>query len=601
MKHWKFFSTLLVVNLLLIAAVFFVGFFVTLGKVKQRTDRLTGQFQSQFLTVVRHDLEESWPSVESRIHLYCHSDLHPLGFRLTIIDLQGRVLGDSEYPEEKTEPHNTGDRPEVVEALTGRQGQAIRTSQTNRVDYRYFAEPILHEGEVVAVVRVAVPVASLVESHRHIVSGVLTGFALMLFVAVVLSVLFSWIWHRPLRQINRMVRNISRGNLGDIALVSGPHEITELAKNIDRMRRTVASQLATITRQQEQFRVILHYLPDAVFAINSEDDVLYCNESAKKLFGIESPERPQHIQRLIRHAGILDFYFRESKRLRTTAADTTLERLELELQGQRRVLDLELLEVPDGSDTDKITILLVISDVTALFRIGQMKVDFVANASHELRNPLATIRAALDNINDGVYDNSESLQTVFQVLNRHVARLETLIEDLLSLQSVEDKFTQLQLEQTSSEEQRFWLDELFRKKADERDVSLTFDLEENMPPFVTDNKRLGLILQNLVDNAIKFTPGGGKVIVRFARAGDSQLVITCNDTGCGIAPHEQDRVFERFYQSNASRTGDSRIRGTGLGLAIVKHAVERMNGTITLTSRLRFGTTMTVRVPVEFV
>jgi two-component system phosphate regulon sensor histidine kinase PhoR len=229
-----------------------------------------------------------------------------------------------------------------------------------------------------------------------------------------------------------------------------------------------------------------------------------------------------------------------------------------------------------------------------------MKVDFVANASHELRTPLATIRAALDNIIDGVYDDAESLRTVFEVLNRHVARLEALIEDLLSLHSVEDTSVLLRQERTTAKEQQLWLDELFREKAVARDLALSFDMSENLPPFITDNKRLGLILQNLVDNAIKFTPPGGKVTVGFARENGSQLVITCTDTGCGIAPHEQDRVFERFYQSNASRTGDSRIRGTGLGLAIVKHAVERLNGTVALTSRLGFGTTMTVRIPVEF-
>jgi len=271
------------------------------------------------------------------------------------------------------------------------------------------------------------------------------------------------------------------------------------------------------------------------------------------------------------------------------------------------VLDLELLRVPGTIGTDEIIILLVISDVTTQLRTDQMKVDFVANASHELRTPLATIRAALDNIIDGVYDDAESLQTVFQVLNRHVARLEALIEDLLSLHSAEDKSTPLRQERTTAREQQLWIDELFHEKAMARDVSLSFDVEDNLPPFITDNKRLGLILQNLVDNAIKFTPLCGKVVVGFARChqrnspeNDSQLVITCTDMGCGIAPHEQDRVFERFYQANPSRTGDSRIRGTGLGLANVKHAVERLNGTITLSSHPDFGTTMTVRLPVEF-
>jgi two-component system phosphate regulon sensor histidine kinase PhoR len=498
------------------------------------------------------------------------------------------------------EPHNTQDRPEVIAALSGLHGRSVRTSKTLNVVYRYFAEPVWHDGEVVAVVRVAFPVSDSMGIQRRVLSDVLYGFVSLLFIAVVLSVLLGWIWRRPLARINRIARNISHGDLSDIPPVSGPLEMNELATNIDRMRKMVVSQLATITQQQERFRIILHHLPDAVFALNHADEVLYCNESAKKLFRIDSMNRTQHLQQLIRQVNILDFYFRESKRLRIASADVTMERLELEWQGQKRVLDLELLSVPGTAGADEITVLLVISDVTVQLRTSQMKVDFVANASHELRTPLATIRAALDNINDGVYDDAESLHTVLQILNRHVARLEALIEDLLSLHSVDDQSTLLRRERTTAEEQQRWLNELFSEKAVERDVFLSFDPGENLPPFMTDNKRLGLILQNLVDNAIKFTPVCGKVNVRFTREGDSQLVIICTDTGCGIAPHEQDRVFERFYQVNASRTGDSRVRGTGLGLAIVKHAVERLNGTVTLNSRLGYGTTMTVRIPVEF-
>ncbi len=600
MKRRSFFTTLLVGNLLLVGVILLVGFLGTLREIDHGTAHLSEQFQSQLLAMVRHDLEEAWPHAETRIAQYCHSySLRP-EFRLTVIDREGRVLGDSEYPAEKMEAHNTQDRPEVMEALAGRHGRAVRFSETKNMTYRYFAEPVTSGGEVAAAVRVAFPVSDLVENRRRIVSGVLYGFASMLFVAAALSVLLSWIWHRPLRQINRIARNISQGNLGDIPPVSGPLEMTELATSIDRMRKTVASQLATITRQQERFRVILHHLPDAVFALNRADEVLYFNESAKKLFRLAAPDRPRHLQQMIRHANILDFYFRESERLRTTPASATVERLEVELQGRKHAFDLDLLEVPGGSGADEITILLVISDVTDLVRTSQMKVDFVANASHELRTPLATIRAALDNIGDGVYEDVESLRSVFPVINRHVGRLEALIDDLLSLHSVEDKSTSPRSERTTADEQRTWLGELFREKAAEKGVALSVESDGSLSPFMADNKRLGLILQNLVDNAIKFTPDGGRVDVRFAAENGATLVITCTDTGCGIAPHEQERVFERFYQSNASKTGDSRVRGTGLGLAIVKHAAERLNGTVTLTSHPGRGTSMTVRIPVEF-
>jgi len=156
MKHRSFFTPLLVGNLLLFGSVFAVGFIGTLRNVDQRTGQLTATFQSQLLDMVRQDIEEAWPEVEERINQYCHSYSLRSEFRLTVINRQGRVLGDSEYPAEKMEPHNTLDRLEIINALAGRQGESVRVSDTKHVKYRYFAEPVWYNNEVVAAVRVAV-------------------------------------------------------------------------------------------------------------------------------------------------------------------------------------------------------------------------------------------------------------------------------------------------------------------------------------------------------------------------------------------------------------------------------------------------------------
>lgn len=599
MRHRSFFTTLLIGNLLLLGAILLIGFFGTLREVGRETARISEQFQSQLLAMVKHDLEKSWPDSQPVIAQYCYSYSQRPEFRLTVIDIDGEILGDSEYPAEKMESHKTKDRLEVLEALAGRSGKSVRASETKQMEYRYFAEPILHQDKVVAAVRVAFPVSDLAEHRRRIFHGVLYGFAAMLFAAVSLSVLLSWIWHRPLKQINRMAQDIAEGNLEDRPFVSGPLEMEELASSIDRMRRTVASQLKIIAQQRKQFQIILQNLPDAVFALNENNEVLYFNESAEKLFQLAPLDQPCHIQRILRHAEILDFYFRQVEQREALPTAKTIARLETELQGKAYTFELELLRVSGEKNVNDIAMLLVIGDITAMFQASQMKADFVANASHELRTPLATIRAALDNIHDGVYDDAESLHMIFQVLSRHVSRLEALIEDLLSLHSVEDQSQPPQREKTSADEQRIWLEELFHEKSAEKRVDLRIESEPHLPAFSVDNKRLGLILQNLLDNAIKFTPADGSVSLRFARD-ENHLLLICTDTGCGIAPQEQQRVFERFYQAETSKTGDSRIRGTGLGLAIVKHAAERLRGTVTLKSTLGRGSIFTVRIPVEF-
>ena len=260
---------------------------------------------------------------------------------------------------------------------------------------------------------------------------------------------------------------------------------------------------------------------------------------------------------------------------------------------------MEFVETKSASPEDA-ACLLIFSDVSESMRASKMKTDFVANASHELRTPLAAIHAALDNVSDDVFGDKETLEKIIQIVHRHVSRLDALIKDLLALNEAEDETFPARQETTSVAEQQLWIEELFQKRINEKKIIFSVESGSDDGQFRVDNKRLGLILQNLVDNAVKFTPPGGQITLNFKRD-ETFLVIECRDNGSGIAIGEQHRVFERFYQGDSSRTGDGRLRGTGLGLAIVKHAVERLQGSISLESRIAQGSIFTVRVPVEFI
>ncbi|MCL2624283.1 MAG: hypothetical protein FWD31_11525, partial [Planctomycetaceae bacterium] len=230
MKSRSFFRTLLIGNLLLLGIIFVVGFVAMRRMVDRKTVHQTEVFVSQLLTLVRQDIEKAWPHADARIDQSCRSVSQWTGVRLTVIDRHGHVLGDSAVRAEDMVPHNTANRPEIVDALSGRSGHSVRTSETMKVLFRYCAEPVWYEGEVVAVVRIAFPVSDITGFSRRIVSDIMVGLVSVLLVVAALFVLFSWMWHRPIGQINRIARNISQGNLGDFPLVSGPREMTELAK-----------------------------------------------------------------------------------------------------------------------------------------------------------------------------------------------------------------------------------------------------------------------------------------------------------------------------------------------------------------------------------
>ncbi len=589
-----FFVSLLLGNLLLVVVILAIGFVAVLHEVGRQTTGLTERFQEQLLTLVLNDLEQSWPNVDDRIREYCDSYSKEPEFRLTVVDAQGRVLGDSEYSSDKMGTHLTGDRPEIVAAMSGIHGEDTRRSKTKNIPYRYIAEPVLKDGRPVAVVRVAFPVAGILENKRLFFHGIFLGFTIMLLTAIVLSLLLSWLWFKPLRHLNDEARRIAEGNLTPSTPIDGPLELAQLSNSLETMRRTVSGQLDTITRQRESLQTILQNLPDSIFAMNRAAQVIYFNEAARQLFRLEADINQPYLQELVRNAPIVEWYLERRKK-----PGGKIERKELDLFGRKHFLELEFVETETTSTKDAAS-LLIVSDLTETVRANKMKTDFVANASHELRTPLAAIHAALDNITDDIYNDRPTLEKIIRIVDRHVSRLDALIEDLLALHGAEDETVASRPEETSVDEQRSWIEELFQKRIEEKHLLFSVDSTFGDVKFRVDNKRLGLILQNLLDNAIKFTTENGTITMTFDREGDS-LVISCRDTGCGIATDEQHRVFERFYQSNHSKTGDGRIRGTGLGLAIVKHAVERLKGSVFLESRLTRGTVFTIRIPVVFI
>ncbi|MDR0337591.1 MAG: HAMP domain-containing protein, partial [Planctomycetaceae bacterium] len=596
MKFPSFFTILFLGNLLLIGLILGFGFWYITNAVDQHTDNVSKQFQQQLLFMVRDELEESWHDTKNIVAQYCRSYSKMPEFRLTIVDTEGNVLGDSEYPAEKMEPHHTEQHPEIYVAFTGQQSESLRLSQTKRIHYRYIATPVRWEGKIVAVVRVAFPVADLAKSRRNIFFAVSTGFVLMLFVAVVLSVFLSWIWYKPLHVISSSARQIAEGNFEPILELPASRELVQLIDAINRMRNTVASQLETISRQRERLQTILCYLPDAVFALNSSNQVVYYNESAKAMFELATPSNPVPIQYLLRYTPILDFYFQEQEQ---DSASVTPKHVDIKFRDRKRSLELEKINISGENDRNEIAILLIINDLTAITETNRMKIDFVANTSHELRTPLTTIRATLDNIADGICDTPEMFRTVFAILNRHVARLEALTDDLLSLHDVEQESSPTRLETTTINEQKQLLEDLFYPKAADKGITLTIEPDKPDCLFLIDTKRLSLVLQNLVDNAVKFTPENGNICLTFSFEAEQRLVVRCQDTGCGIALEEQTRIFERFYRIKSSN--GTRISGTGLGLAIVKHAVERLSGTLTLVSQPDQGSTFIVQIPIQMV
>jgi len=441
---------------------------------------------------------------------------------------------------------------------------------------------------------IGVAIALSVWHHQSDASGnvLLWMMSAAVATAAILAILINWIWCSPLNQITETVEKLSDGNLEALAKVSGTDELARLARMLNRMRGNMAQQIQSVDTSRRQLRSMFDNLREGVIALDKTGHIVLINRSAGDLMTLDQTDRTgEEFKSVITDQGVLDIYHKLMSAGQHASGQT-------ETRGQNgRILDVHAARVAAGEPED-IAILLVLRDVTEIAATAAMKAEFVANASHELRTPLATIRAAAETLNDETDANPQAVAKVAEILQRQITRLEQMTNDLLNLNLVEMPGAGPNLTDVSLAS----LVERVRKNhADQAQAKqIELDVAGNTEDFVfaSDTKLLQLIIDNLVGNALKFTPQGGTVNCTLT-GGENDVTIEIADTGCGISPEMHDRVFERFFQAQASRSGDASVRGTGLGLAIVKHATDRLGGQVSLASKLAEGTTVTVTLPLR--
>jgi len=593
MRH-SFFTKLFLGNLLLIGIIFAVGGGLSYRQFNGIYLAENEHHQSVFARMTQSHMEDLWersgPSVET-IDRRC-KEFAPGGrMRLTVIASDGRVLGDGQADPRRMANHKTTDRPEVIKALGGQVGQHVRRSETLGIEFRYLARPIRHEDRIVGVVRVAMPILTIIRHQNFIRSTLLWAALAAATAAVLLALLLSWIWYAPLRQITRTARTLASGDLSAKAAIAGSGELAQLAAALHEMRDSIGRKIHQIATQRQNLVAVVENLREGVIALDDDGQVLLMNQAAGELLAADASQATgRHLQAVVRIPEIVDTYNEA-----IAHGEAVARQIETEVRGRRCALDVGAAPLPETS-AESPAALLVVRDVTHLVRMAAVKAEFVANASHELRTPLATIRAAVDSLAGIEPDEHEEMERITKILDRHTVRLEEMTKDLLSLHAVETTPRKPRTEKIALGALAEWVRESFAGLASEKGVGLSVHCPDPDVVLLSDNTLLELILQNLLDNAIKFTPVGGEVVCRLG-ADEHRVVLEVRDTGCGIAPEIQDRVFERFFQASPSRSRGPKLRGTGLGLAIVKHASERLGATVSLQSTPGEGTALIVTLP----
>lgn len=468
------------------------------------------------------------------------------------------------------------------------------------------------------------PAGAVWVAHRHPALPLIDApalamiFAVALLMALVnLSVAVSVARRHaaPLHAMSEAARRIAAGDAGVRADALQPGDLGVLARSLNDIRDRLAASFSTIDRHQLTLEALLNQLNEGIVVTRADGRVALVNATALRMLNVTGAATPTaaDCQRLIGAALERVVPRRDLQELLRFTPETQGEaaagagggadnRIQVDQPGGERHLLARASNIllPAGGRQEpgqrERGRLLLLTDITELARTVQIKTDFVANASHELRTPLTAIRSAIEALLEmDLTQEREYAQKFLRMIDRHSARLIALVSDLLDLSRIESPAR-------SFEAQRMdWLNvsrdlyERFEDRILAKRLQWDCRVPEGAPrAFRASAYLLSLVLDNLVDNAIKFTPEGGRITITFHRD-DRNATIEVIDSGCGIAPEHQRRVFERFYQVERARSGSE--RGTGLGLSIVRHAVTAMRGTIELTSQPGIGTRFVLRIP----
>jgi two-component system phosphate regulon sensor histidine kinase PhoR len=404
-------------------------------------------------------------------------------------------------------------------------------------------------------------------------------------------------WVSPVRSLARSAELMASGQWGTRSdLNEGAAEVLRLRDQLNGLAGQAQSQFDALSAQRGNLQLLVDALPDPILLCDRDDQIVMVNAPAERLLGVP----PQLLYgrkfvSVVSDASILDL-FEEVVRARPASGGTRPAPIHREIRLVRDGQRLSFQALSEVASTGGV--LIILRDVSTLAGAIQMKTDFVANASHELRTPISAIKVAFETLRD-VYEEDPALTArCITIIDGHLRRLEEMLRDLLDLSRVESGDLKPHMSMLRTADLLAVVRATWQGAAREKGVTLEFpSLAEQEFGFVSDRRLLELVLKNLVENAIKFTPSGGKVtlMLRAAATADAGVVLTVSDTGCGIPAEHLERVFERFYQVDPARSGAG--RGTGLGLAIVKHAVHALNGTIRITSEIGQGTTVTCWLP----
>lgn len=496
--------------------------------------------------------------------------------RITYISKEGNVIFDT-HKKLSGENESYLQREEIVSAIKDGSGNSVRYSNDLHQNMIYSALK-LKDGSIIRT-SIAVKNAQILDTTNT--KYLILGVALALVIALLLTVKITNIILNPLKELEQLTATIAGGNFHKrVKINSKDDEIQSLGKSFNHMAEQLEITIEQFKDKQNGLEAILKSMDSGVIAFDRDMNVIMINPYAKKIFGISGE---------IVGNKLLD-YITDEKIIKAFCGGKEKVEIEVNYNNDPKILKIRRASIIN--EPEIIGTVVVIQDITDIKKLENMRSQFVANISHELKTPLTSIKGFAETLR--YVDDDETRNKFLSIIDEESDRLARLLEDILSLYEIEQKrITVLEEFNVDKEIEKVYF--LLNDQAKKKGVEVFLDTNSNCI-LMGDKDKFKQMLLNLVSNSIKYTEKGGMVRVE-SYTHDMNLVLVIEDNGIGISAEDLPRIFERFYRVDKARSRES--GGTGLGLAIVKHIVRLFDGDISVSSELEVGTKFVITIPIN--
>ena len=510
--------------------------------------------------------------------------------RFTVISPQGIVIADSHQDASQMANHLR--RPEIQNAIQSGSGQISRYSQTIEENLLYYAQPVFLEGMLLGIVRSAYFTDQINDEISSKIGKNIFDALIVAFLGVVLIAMAAFLQASSAEKLALIASDISAGNFRGRVPEKNALGLKKLAEVINQLARNSAANISDITADRNRLAAIFAGMVEGVIDVDQEQRILHINEAASKLLGVNSLESTgKPIWEEVRNNEITQA-LDEAMKTRSFVKSQIDLNSSKSLNNGRAVIDIYAASLSD--DLGKpIGAVVVLHDISELKSLERIRTDFVANASHELKTPITAIRGLSESVID---DENIDRETILQFVNRihsQSIRLSQLVGDLMALSRLEVDLEEKQFSLINMNSLLKNSVKSVKVAVEQKNQKLLVNIAEDNIYVTGDRQNLSQLIDNLIDNAIKYTPENGVITINLS-ADDTEMLLSVSDTGIGISPQYQQRIFERFYRVDKARSQS--LGGTGLGLSIVKNIAEKHLGDIQLVSQQGRGSTFSYRM-----